>query len=66
MKGLGWLILIALLLGNLGVFAQEEVPVFTLKSEAFPQKGEIPLVIFRGTYLAGNSIAGFEVETLNL
>ncbi len=51
MKGLGWLILIALLLGNLGVFAQEEVPVFTLKSEAFPQKGEIPL---KYTCLGGN------------
>lgn len=43
MKELRWLILVVLLLGNLGVSAQEEVPVFTLKSEAFSQEGEIPL-----------------------
>lgn len=43
MKRLGWLVLLLPLLSGFGLLAQEGIPIFTLKSEAFSQGSEIPL-----------------------
>lgn len=43
MKKLGWLILLLPFLIGFGAFTQEEIPVFSLQSEAFSPGSEIPL-----------------------